>query len=168
MSFCWPRWLLTLKAAGGAWMLAVARLNAARQVYGEARPVRLDFWRGWSQPRHQPLPARCCRLRRGRAWRRVVAPSRGAAQPRLQAGTARSMGDASPGPCSVLCATAVTFFEGTVPQGSGERAAPSLLEGPPSLWDPAQTLCTSMGGHAQVTPIPISPSSPPFWRCVTL
>lgn len=45
------------RAAGGsARTLAPAWLNAARQVYGEARPVRLDFWEGWSQPRHQPLP----------------------------------------------------------------------------------------------------------------
>lgn len=61
------------RAAGGsARTLAPAWLNAARQVYGEARPVRLDFWEGWSQPRHQPLPRECCRPRR-----QVTAPSRG-------------------------------------------------------------------------------------------
>lgn len=71
-----------------------ARLNAARQVCGEARPVQLDFWRGWSQPRQQPLPARCCRLRQSRARRQVTAPS-----PRGR--HSLRMGHAAPAPCSV-------------------------------------------------------------------
>lgn len=121
-----------------------ARLNAARPVCGEACPVQLDFWRGWSQPRHQPLPARCCRLRQSRARRRVVAPSpRGRHSPR--------MGHAGPAPCSVLCADAVAFFGGTVPHGTRERAAPSLLEGSSSLWGPCPEEVEKVWNHEDNT-----------------
>lgn len=77
-----------------------ARLNAARQVCAGARPVPLDFWRGWSQPRR---PAGSCGLR---ARRQVTAPAHGA-------GTACR-------DCSVPSASSLL-------PGNRERAAPSLL-----------------------------------------
>lgn len=99
-----------------------ARLNAARPVCGEACPVQLDFWRGWSQPRHQPLPARCCRLRQSRARRQVVAPSpRGRHSPR--------MGHAGPAPCSVP--TLWPFLGERCPMEAGkEQPLPSWRDPP--------------------------------------
>lgn len=100
-----------------------------------------------------PAPARPC-----------AAPGRGPEPRCSSAMSARGVGDASPGPCSMLRANAVPVFwgGGTVPHGAGERAAALLPEDPPSLLGSlAPSLCSSMGGHSLVTPILLSPSSPP-------
>lgn len=152
------------RAASGVRTLAPVRLNVARQVCGEAHPVQLDFWRGWSQPWHQLLPARCCRLRRGRAWRQVVAPSHGAAQPRLGAGTARGVGDASPDPSSSV-PTLCPVLGGQCPMALG-KGQPLRSWRPHLLWGPGPSLPINGGDTHQSPPSP-SPSAPhpkPFWR----
>lgn len=145
------------RAASGTRTPALARLNVAQQVCGEARPVRLDFWRSWSQPRHQPLPARCCWLRRGRAWRQVMAPSHGAARPRPGAGTAHGIGDVGPG--SMICAITVPFLGGQCPMVLGKEQPLHSWRVPPQPVGSCSISVHIDGGTR--TSHPHSPSSPP-------